>query len=71
MYSLLNEGFLFFILGFILVLTIYFLVYISIAIGREGGVVPLIALARSETEVSLSLSHQPMSEFPSHYQTFL
>jgi len=37
-------------------LNIYLLVYISIAIGQEGGVAPLIALARSEAEVSFSIS---------------
>lgn len=32
---------------------IFSLVFVSIAIGREGGVAPLIALARSEAEVSI------------------
>lgn len=32
------------------------LVFVSVAIGREGGVAPLIALARSESEVSISSS---------------
>lgn len=31
----------------------FLFVFISIAIGREGGVAPLIALARSEAEVSI------------------
>lgn len=30
--------------------------FFSIAIGREGGVAPLIALARSAAEVSIALS---------------
>lgn len=32
---------------------VHFVLVASIAIGREGGVVPLIALARSEAAVSI------------------
>lgn len=35
------------------IIDIHFLFVVSIAIGREGGVVPLIALARSEAAVSI------------------
>lgn len=35
------------------IIDIHFLFFVSIAIGREGGVVPLIALARSEAAVSI------------------
>ena len=31
----------------------FWFVFVSIAIGREGGVAPLIALARSDAEVSV------------------
>lgn len=31
---------------------LFIFVFVSIAIGREGGVAPLIALARSDAEVS-------------------
>lgn len=42
------------LVGFLLlVLMQFFSSFISIAIGREGGVGPLIALARSDAEVSI------------------
>lgn len=35
------------------ILMLLYLVYVSIAIGQGGGVAPLIALARSDAEVSI------------------
>ena len=52
------DNFIFFIRTYILTLSYVGLCLLSIAIGREGGVAPLIALARSEAEVICFLDVQ-------------